>query len=46
MYYGLDVHKKFVQVCCLSKDGSARKDFQILTTPESLAKFAGSLTDG
>lgn len=44
MFYGLDVHKAFVQVCQLSKDGRRRRDFRIEATEEALEAFAQSLT--
>lgn len=44
-YYGLDIHKKFVQICCLSPDGKQRKDSQIQTSPEELEAFGGSLNE-
>ena len=43
MFYGLDVHKEFVQVCRLSKDGRRRCDFRIPATEEALEAFAGRL---
>jgi hypothetical protein len=44
-YYGLDIHKKFVQVFFLSPDGKERRDFQIQTTPEYLSAFGNSLSE-
>jgi transposase len=44
MYYGLDVHKDFLQVCCLSPNGRRRKDFQIAASEEAIEAFARRLT--
>jgi transposase len=44
MYYGLDVHKDFIQVCRLSLDGKQRQDFQIPATAEAIEAFARTLT--
>ncbi len=44
MFYGLDVHKEFVQVCRLSKDGRQHRDFRIPATEEALEAFARRLT--
>jgi len=44
MFYGLDVHKEFIQVCCLWPNGRQRQDFQIPGTAEDLAAFASTLT--
>lgn len=43
MFYGLDVHKAFIQVCRLSPDGRRRRDFRIEATPETLEAFARRL---
>ena len=43
MYYGLDVHKDFIQVCRLSANGRQRQDFQIRATAEAIEAFAGKL---
>ena len=29
MFYGLDVHKEFLQVCALNEDGKTRRDFRV-----------------
>ncbi len=44
MYYGLDVHKDFMQVCRLSSDGRRRTDFRIPATSRAIEAFAGTLT--
>jgi len=44
MYYGLDVHKDFIQVCQLSADGRQRRDFSIPATSTAIEAFAGTLT--
>jgi transposase len=43
MFYGLDVHKHFVQVCRLSRDGRGRQEFRIGASPEAIEAFARSL---
>jgi len=43
MYYGLDAHKAFIQVCELSDDGRRRKDYPISATSEALETFADRL---
>lgn len=45
MFYGLDIHKKFIQVCCLSEDGKERRDSKISTELLVLEKFTKSLTE-
>ncbi|MFQ5974673.1 MAG: IS110 family transposase, partial [Alphaproteobacteria bacterium] len=44
MFYGLDVHKEFIQVCRLSPDGRRRREFRIAATREALEAFARRLT--
>ena len=44
MYYGLDVHKNFIQVCRLSANGRRRWDFTISATAEAIETFARTLT--
>jgi transposase len=44
MYYGLDVHKEFIQVCRLSNDGKQRLDFKIAATAKAIEAFAAKLT--
>jgi len=43
MYYGLDAHKAFIQVCELSDDGRRRKDYTIDATAEAIEAFAERL---
>ena len=42
-YYGLDVHKRFIQVCRIDEAGKARKDFRVDATHEAILEFAKSL---
>ena len=44
MYYGLDVHKDFIQVCRLSGDGRQRLNFPIPATSKAIEAFAGTLS--
>lgn len=44
MFYGLDVHKDFIQVCRLWPDGKRRQDSQIPATATDIEAFAGTLT--
>jgi DNA invertase Pin-like site-specific DNA recombinase len=43
MYYGLDAHKAFIQVCELSHDGRRRNDYPIQATSEALEAFGRRL---
>jgi transposase len=43
VFYGLDVHKEFIQVCRLSPGGRRRRDFRIAATEEALEAFARRL---
>jgi transposase len=43
MYYGLDVHKKFIQVCKLSKAGQVLANYQVGGDRVSVEEFAQSL---
>ena len=43
MFYGLDVHKAFVQVCALSDDGKRRRDYQVGGSAEALEAFGQRL---
>lgn len=45
MYYGLDVHKDFIQVCCINSSNTFRKDFKFAATREELEKFAERLEE-
>jgi transposase len=42
-YYGLDVHKRFIQVCRIDSAGKARKDFRVEATREAILAFAKTL---
>ena len=43
MFYGLDVHKEFIQVGQISKDGKERRDFRIGASAEAIEAFAARL---
>jgi transposase len=43
MFYGLDVHKQFIQVCEMDPDGHTRREFRLATTPEAIDGFAARL---
>jgi transposase len=43
MFYGLDLHKRFIQVCRIDSDGRARHDFQVETTRDAITAFAQTL---
>lgn len=43
MYFGLDVHKKFIQVCKLSKTGEVLSNTKIGGDKESILAFANEL---
>jgi len=43
MFYGLDVHKEFIQVCALGAKGSKRKEYRIAGTEEALEDWARQL---
>ena len=45
MFYGLDVHKQFIQVCRMDAQGKHRCDFRIDADRDSILGFAQSLTD-
>ncbi len=45
-YYGLDVHKRFIQVCRIDAAGKARKDFRVDATREAIMAFAKTLGPG
>jgi transposase len=44
MFYGLDVHKLFIQVCKLGKDGAVLANYRIDGDREGIEKFAVTLT--
>jgi transposase len=43
MFYGLDVHKHFIQVCALTDDGKSRRDFRIAGSAEAIEAFGKGL---
>ena len=43
MFYGLDVHKEFIQVCALAAKGTKRKEYRIGGTAEEVEAFAQRL---
>jgi hypothetical protein len=45
MFYGLDVHKQFIQVCRIDDEGKQRCDFRIDADRDSILAFAESLTE-
>jgi len=46
MFYGLDVHKDFIQVCRIDGQGRNRCDFRIDADHDAIAQFAESLNEG
>lgn len=46
MFYGLDIHKQFIQVCRIDDEGKQRCDFRIDADRQSILGFAASLTEG
>lgn len=43
MFYGLDVHKDFFQVCALAEDGQTRRDFRVGGNAEAIEAFGQRL---
>ena len=43
MFYGLDVHKQFIQVCQLDSKGANRKDYRIGGSAEEIDRWAQGL---
>jgi transposase len=43
MFYGLDVHKRFIQVCELDAGGARRNEFRMTGTAEAISAFADTL---
>ena len=43
MFYGLDVHKDFMQVCALAKDGKKRRDYRTGATADAIEEFTRGL---
>ncbi len=44
MFYGLDVHKRFIQVCRLDGEGKKRGEFRVAATTEAITAFAEGLS--
>lgn len=44
MFYGLDVHKQFIQVCALAEDGEVRGEYRIDATRTAILAFGATLT--
>jgi len=44
MFYGLDVHKEFIQVCELTSKERTRREFRIAATNEAIEAFAQGLS--
>jgi len=40
MFYGLDVHKEFIQVCAVDAKGAKRKEYRIGATAEAIEAWA------
>jgi transposase len=45
MYFGLDVHKKFIQICKLSKEGNILANYQVGGDAGSINNFAKTLKE-
>ena len=43
MFYGLDVHRRFIQVCCVDSAGTVERTFRIDATHEAILAFAETL---
>ncbi len=43
MYYGLDVHKRFIQGCAVDGDGRKQREFRIDATSAAIRAFASGL---
>ena len=46
MFYGLDVHKEFIQVCALGSKGTKRREFRVAASAEAVERFARGLRSG
>ncbi|MBM4244963.1 MAG: IS110 family transposase [Deltaproteobacteria bacterium] len=46
MFYGLDLHWRFIQVCCIDGGGQKQKEFRVDVTREAIAAFAERLGPG
>ena len=43
MFYGLDVHKEFIQICELSAEGQRRREFRTGASAAEIEAFARTL---
>ncbi len=43
MFYGLDVHKEFIQVCALGAKGTKRKECRVAASAEAVERLAKEL---
>jgi transposase len=43
MFYGLDIHKRFIQVCAVDGEGHTRQQCRLEATPEAIEGFAAGL---
>jgi len=43
MFYGLDVHKEFIQVCVLNAKGTKREEYRVGGSAEEVEAFAKKL---
>jgi transposase len=43
MFYGLDVHKRFIQVCAIDAAGKRQREFRIDGTADAISSFASKL---
>jgi hypothetical protein len=43
MFYGLDVHKEFIQVCAVDAPGRKRKEYRIGGSAEAIEAWAEAL---
>ncbi len=43
MFYGLDIHKDFIQVCQVDPEGRRRKEFRLDAVADTIEAFARSL---
>ena len=43
MFYGLDVHKEFIQVCVLDAKGTKREEYRVGGSAEEVEAFAKKL---
>jgi transposase len=44
MFYGMDVHKKFIQVCALDEEGQVQRSFRLGATAADIERFAVSIS--